>query len=67
MLYDGKRIDELSKDEMEAAAVYLTRRAQEARQVIEEAQDVVNRNLAGLAELAIAYERFLPCNASRLN
>jgi len=50
MLYDGKKPEELTKDELEAAAVYCARMKHWAAMVFEQ-------NDAGLAELALEYER----------
>jgi hypothetical protein len=52
MLYDGKKPEELTKDELEAAAVYCTR-------MMVEAQNMVDLNRAGLIELGLEYERRL--------
>jgi hypothetical protein len=60
MLFDGKRAEDLSKEELEAAAVYCTRMADQARQVAE-------LNKAGLVELALEYERRLGIGPQTIN
>lgn len=50
MFYDGKRPEELSNEELEAAAVYCTRMVVQASQIAE-------LNKAGLVELGLEYER----------
>lgn len=57
MRFDGKRPEEMDKDELEAAAVYCVRTITEADQLIAQAQGVRELNKAGLAELAIEYDR----------
>jgi hypothetical protein len=52
MLYDGKRPEELTREEIEAAAVYCNRMKHWAAMVFEQ-------NDAGLQELAEEYERRL--------
>jgi hypothetical protein len=52
MLYDGKKPEDLSRDELEAAAVYCARMKHWAALVFEQ-------NDAGLEELAQEYERRL--------
>ena len=52
MLFDGKRPEELTDEELEAAAVYCTRAVVQASQVVE-------LNKLGLAELGLEYERRL--------
>jgi len=52
MLYDGKKPEELSPDELEAAAVYCTRKVVEHSQLAE-------LNKAALVELGLEYERRL--------
>jgi hypothetical protein len=52
MLYDGKRASEMTRDELEAAAVYCNRMKHWAAMVFEQ-------NDAGLLELAEEYERRL--------
>ncbi len=52
MLFDGKRPEEMTQDELEAAAVYCVRMEREA-------QKVASLNRAGLVELALEYERRL--------
>lgn len=52
MLYDGKRPDELSDDELDAAALYCVR-------MRDQAKAIVDLNDAGLAELVGEYERRL--------
>jgi hypothetical protein len=52
MLYDGKRPEELTRDDIEAAAVYCNRMKHWAAMVFEQ-------NDAGLQELAEEYERRL--------
>lgn len=52
MLYAGKRLEELTNDELDEAAVYLTRKVVEHSQMAE-------LNKAGLVELGLEYERRL--------
>ena len=52
MLYDGKLPEEMTGDELEAAAVYCARMQAQAKQVFE-------LNQAGLVELGLEYERRL--------
>lgn len=58
--YDGKRPEDLTDEELEAAAVYCTRMVQQASQVAE-------LNRAGLAELGLEYERRLPTAGAAVN
>ena len=52
MLYDGKRPQEMTGEELDAAALYLVTKR-------DEAQRMVQLNDAGLAELVDEYERRL--------
>lgn len=50
MLYAGKRPEEMTSEELEAAAVYCT-------QMVERAYQIAELNKAGLEELGQEYER----------
>jgi hypothetical protein len=52
MLFDGKRPDEMTKDELESAAAYCAR-------MVAQAEAVRELNKAGLAELSLEYDRRL--------
>lgn len=60
MLYDGRLAEELTEDELDAAAIYCTRMADHARQVME-------LNQAGLIELGLEYERRLSHHRAAMN
>ena len=59
MIYQGKSVDQMTGDELEAAAVACTHSATQAREVFQ-------MNQAFLAELAEEYGRRL-ANAKKLN
>jgi hypothetical protein len=55
MIYDGKRLEEMSNEELEAAAVYCARMKHQAA-------NIFNLNDAALIELSEEYAKRLGCD-----